>query len=67
MDLLFLSCGVLAMTYTLLSGLSIKQQSWCVKVKVMRLWQSINNRTQQLMGLDMVLMDEKVNLFSIFR
>jgi hypothetical protein len=63
----FLSCGVLAMTHTLLSDLSIKQQSWCVKVKIMRLWESINNRTHELMNLDMVLMDEKVDLFSIFR
>jgi hypothetical protein len=54
------------MTYTLLNDLSTKQQSWCVKIKVMRLWESINNRTEELMSLDMILMDEKVNLFSIF-
>jgi hypothetical protein len=61
----FLSCGVLVMTYTLLSDLSTKQQSWCIKVKVMRLWESINNRTEELMSLDMILIDEKANLFSI--
>jgi hypothetical protein len=54
------------MTYTFLSDLSTKQQSWCVKVKVMRLWESINNTTGELMSFDMILMDEKVNLFSIF-
>jgi hypothetical protein len=54
------------MTYILLSDLSTKQQSWCVKVKVMRLCKSINNRTGELMSFDMILMDEKVNLFSIF-
>jgi hypothetical protein len=53
------------MTYTLLSDLSTKQQTWCIKVKVMRLCESINNRTYELMSLDMVLMDEKVNLFPI--
>jgi hypothetical protein len=53
------------MTYTLLSDLSTKQQSWCIKVKVMRLWESINNRTEELMSLDMILIDEKANLFSI--
>ncbi len=26
----------------------------------MRLWESINNRTDELMSLDMILMDEKV-------
>jgi hypothetical protein len=66
MDLFFLPCGVLVMTYTLLSDLSTKQQLWCVKVKVMRLWEFINNRIEGRMSLDMILMDEKVNLFSIF-
>jgi hypothetical protein len=31
----------------------------------MRLWESINNRTEELMSLDMILMDKKVNLLSI--
>jgi hypothetical protein len=48
------------MTYILLSDLSTKQQTCAVKVKVMRLWESINNRTGELMSLDMILMDEKV-------
>jgi hypothetical protein len=49
----------------LLSDLSTKQQTWTVKVKVMRLWESINNRTRELMSLDMILMDEKV-IFSCY-
>jgi hypothetical protein len=53
------------MAYTPLSDLSTKQQTWSVKVKVMRLWESFNNRTDELMSLDMVLMDEKVNLICI--
>jgi hypothetical protein len=53
-------------TYTLLSDLSTKQQSWRVKVKVMRLWESINNRIGELMSLYMIFMDERVNLFPIF-
>jgi hypothetical protein len=53
------------MAYTPLSDLSTKQQTWSVKVKVMRLWESFNNRTEELMSLDMVLMDEKVNLICI--
>jgi hypothetical protein len=53
------------MAYTPLSDLSTKQQTLSVKVKVMRLWESFNNRTDELMSLDMVLMDEKVNLICI--
>jgi hypothetical protein len=48
------------MTYILLSDLSTKQQTCTVKVKVMRLSESINNRTGELMSLDMILMDQKV-------
>jgi hypothetical protein len=48
------------MTVILLSDLSTNQQTWAVNVKVMRSWESINNRTRELMSLDMILMDEKV-------
>jgi hypothetical protein len=54
------------MTDILLSDLSTKQQTWTVKVKVMRLWKSINNRNGELMSLDMILMDEKVIFFMLF-
>jgi hypothetical protein len=49
------------MAYIFLSDLSTKQQTWSVKVKVMRLWESINKKTEELMSLDMILMDGKVN------
>jgi hypothetical protein len=54
------------MTYTLFSDLSAKQQTWRVKVKVIRLWESINNRTEELMSLDMILMDEKVYFLLVY-
>ena len=50
------------MTYTDLNALSTKQQSCSIKVKVMRLWESINTKTDELMSMDMVLMDDKVYL-----
>jgi hypothetical protein len=53
------------MAYTPLSDLSTKQETWSVKVKVMRLWESFNNIIDGLMSLDMVLMDEKVKLICI--
>jgi hypothetical protein len=39
------------MTYMLLSDLSPKQQASNVKVKVIRLWESINNKREELMSL----------------
>jgi hypothetical protein len=54
------------MRYSLLSDLSTKQQTWSVKVKIMRLCESINNRTDELMSLDMILMDEKVFFLDYF-
>jgi hypothetical protein len=57
----FVMQGVSIMTYMLLSDLSTKQQINNVKVKVMRLWESINNKIEELMSLDIILMDEKVN------
>jgi hypothetical protein len=59
-DMFVHSIGVSTMRYSLLSDLWTKQQTWSVKVKIMRLWGSINNRTNELMSLDMILMDEKI-------
>jgi hypothetical protein len=56
---------VLILTGILLSDLLTKHQNWTVKVKVMRLWESINNKTRELMSLDMILMDEKVIFFML--
>ncbi|TVU32647.1 hypothetical protein EJB05_24388 [Eragrostis curvula] len=50
------------MSYNKLSELTTKGQSCSIKVKVIRLWDSINNKTEELMGLDMILMDEKMSL-----
>jgi hypothetical protein len=56
---------MLIMTGILLSDLSTKQQTWIMKVNVMRLWESINNSIGELMSLDMILMDVKV-IFSCY-
>jgi hypothetical protein len=56
---------MLIMTDILLSDLSTKQQTWIMKVNVMRLWESINNSIGELMSLDMILMDVKV-IFSCY-
>jgi hypothetical protein len=61
------SIGVSTMRYSLLSDLWTKQQTWSVKVKIMRLWGSINNRTDELMSLDMILMDKKVFFWIILQ
>jgi hypothetical protein len=53
------------MTYTNLGDLNKNGQTWNIKVKVIRLWESVNNKTEELMSLDMILMDEKVT-FHLF-
>lgn len=40
-----------------------KQVSWEIKVKVIRMWKSINYSTDELMSLDMILVDEQVQYF----
>jgi hypothetical protein len=45
-----------------LSALTTEAQVCTIKVKLIRMWESINNKTDELMSLDMILMDEKVNL-----
>jgi hypothetical protein len=51
------------MTYTNLGDLNKNGQTWNIKVKVIRLWESVNNKTEELMSLDMILMDEKVTFY----
>ena len=53
------------MTYKKLSDLTIKGQMWSIEVKVIRVWDSINNATDVLMSMDMILMDEHVIFLSI--
>jgi hypothetical protein len=45
-----------------LSALTTEVQVCTLKVKLIKMWKSINNKTDELMSLDMILMDEKVNL-----
>ena len=54
------------MTYKKLSDLTTKGQTWSIKVKVIRVWDSINNATDELISMDMILMDEQVIFFIKF-
>jgi hypothetical protein len=54
------------MVYKKLSALTTEVQRCTIKVKLIRMWDSINNKTDELMSLDMILMDEKVNLYCNF-
>ena len=53
------------MAYKKLSDLTTMGQNWNIQVKVMRIWDSINPTTDELISLDMILMDEQV-FFNIF-
>ncbi|KAG2582025.1 hypothetical protein PVAP13_6KG051005 [Panicum virgatum] len=46
------------MTYKKIRQLTTVGQSWNIKVRVIRIWESINFATDELMSLDMILMDE---------
>jgi hypothetical protein len=48
------------MVYKKLSELTTRGHTWNIKVKVMRLWDSVNSATDELLSLDMILMDEQV-------
>ncbi|KAL6598815.1 hypothetical protein ACP70R_046075 [Stipagrostis hirtigluma subsp. patula] len=41
-----------------LSELTTEGQTWSIKVKVIRIWESNNLKIDQLMSLDMIVMDE---------
>ncbi|XP_062190234.1 uncharacterized protein LOC133893262 isoform X6 [Phragmites australis] len=47
------------MAYKKLNELTTKGESMTIKVKVIRIWDSINNATDELMSLDMILLDEQ--------
>ena len=53
------------MTYKKLTNLTTKGQTWSIKVKVIRVWNSINNATDELISMDMILMDEQVTFLPI--
>ena len=50
------------MTYKKLTNLTTKGQTWSIKVKVIRVWDSINNATNELISMYMILKDEHVFL-----
>ena len=54
------------MAYKKLSDLTTEGQTWSIKIKVIRVWDSINNATDELISMDMILMDEHVNFFHQF-
>jgi hypothetical protein len=51
---------------SLLSALSTGNESCAIKVKVLRLWDSINLSTNEVISADMILADKKVNLLSLY-
>ena len=50
------------MTYKKLSDLTTNGQTWSIKAKVIRVWDSINNATNELISMYMILKDEHVFL-----
>ena len=52
------------MAYKKLRDLTTKEQTISIKLKVMRLWDSFNSATDELLSLDMILMDEQVFPFT---
>jgi hypothetical protein len=57
------------MNYRNLSDLNKNGQTWNIKVKIMRFWEYVNNKTDQLVSFDMILMDvmSRVSFFYIMR
>lgn len=48
------------MEFSFLDGLNNENDSWRVKVRVCRIWQSTNSKkNNELISTDMILMDEK--------
>jgi hypothetical protein len=54
------------MTYRNLSDLNKNGQTQNIKVKVMRLWEYVKNKTEQLVSFDTILMNENVIFLSIY-
>ena len=53
------------MAYKKLRQLTTTGQAWNIKVKIIRMWESINFSTDELMSLDMILMDEQVLFYPL--
>ena len=43
-----------------LSDLNTRWRNWNIQVKVMRMWDSVNPTTDELISLDMIMMDDQV-------
>ena len=54
------------MAPTLLSALSTKNGAGTIKVKVLRLWDSLNLSTNELISADMILADKKVQFLMMY-
>lgn len=48
------------MAYKKISELTTKGQTWSIKAKILRMWDSVNFATDEIMSFDMLLMDEEV-------
>ena len=48
------------MSYNLIKQLSDKEENWKVRVRLSRMWESINRKNLELISLDMALIDEHV-------
>ena len=47
------------MSYNLIKQLSDKKENWKVRVRLSRMWESINRKNLELISLDMVLIVEQ--------
>jgi hypothetical protein len=54
------------MAYKYLSEITTSGQTWTIKVKVIRIWDSNNPSTDELISIDMILMDEHVSFNTWF-
>jgi hypothetical protein len=54
------------MAPTLLSALSTRNEAWTIKVKVLRIWDSINLSNNEVISVDMILAEKKVWILPLF-
>ncbi len=52
----------MAMSYTHLSQISPDKDNWTIMVRVARMWDAINTKTNEFISLDMILIDEEVSI-----
>ena len=53
------------MNYIMLDVLNGDRDDWLIKVRVCRMWESMNPNTEEQYSLDMILMDENVNKLTV--